>query len=341
MVALTDPLTLGTLLAVAVGLIVAVGEVLHRRRTARVRYLAFGPTGRPAPWVNATHALRVGALAITAFGLAVLLVVEPNTIEVEPDPEASKHVLVCIDASPSMFVADAGPDPRDLQSRTVRGGEVVQAILDRLDPKKTRVTVVGVYTEAIPVAIETFDKQAVRNFFDGVPMYAAFEPGPTLLRAGVNEAMKLAYDWPADSALLLVVSDGDSGGGRAVTRPPPAIADAIVVGVGDARRATTVSGHRSRQDARSLRELASRLGGIYFDANTRHLPSAVLSRVEMTTPDAAGAFGWREVGVAFVVAGTTTLAALTPLLVAFGRPRARVVLDRPVPIVRAVRGGAV
>ncbi|MEM9065197.1 MAG: vWA domain-containing protein [Planctomycetota bacterium] len=283
--------------------------------------------------------MRTAGFAVGAFGLAVLLVVEPETAEVEPDPEASKHVLVCMDASPSMFVADAGPDPRNLQSRTVRGGDVIQAILDRLDPKKTRVTVVAVYTEAIPVAIETFDKQVVRNFFDGVPMYAAFDPGPTLLRAGVNEALKLAHDWPADSALVLVVSDGDSDGGRAVTRPPPAIADAIVIGVGDARRATTISGHRSRQDSRSLRELASRLGGVYFDANTRHLPSAVLNRVEMTTPDGAGRVGWREIGVVSAVTGTATLAALTPMLAVFGRRRGSESEVDLIQIAPAARGG--
>ncbi len=50
----------------------------------------------------------------------------------------------------------------------------------------------------------------VRNVLDGLPLYAAFEAGPTKLSSGVNDALAYARKWKADSATLLVISDGDS-----------------------------------------------------------------------------------------------------------------------------------
>ncbi len=104
-----DPSILGLGCAVVVALLVAVAETLHSRRIERVAHLAFGVGGRPRWWVVVAPVVRVLSAAAVVWGLVVLALLPPRTIEKEPTQEASKHLLVCLDASPSMFVEDAGP----------------------------------------------------------------------------------------------------------------------------------------------------------------------------------------------------------------------------------------
>ncbi|EMI18250.1 von Willebrand factor type A [Rhodopirellula maiorica SM1] len=168
-------------MAIACVAVVALAEWWQVRRTRRVAKLAFGPSGRPAAWARGVPAVRTLTMGMLAWGLTILLTEPPQVAEVEPAPEASKHVLVCLDASPSMFLDDAGPrrdESGNYQQRMVRGGEVIQAVLDRLDAENTRITVFGVYTKAVPIVEETFDKAVVQNLFDGLPVFSAFEPGP-------------------------------------------------------------------------------------------------------------------------------------------------------------------
>jgi len=318
------PLQLGTAAALLALALAALAETLHHRRVQRVRHLAFGRAGRGSPVLRAAPFLRAAGVTLAAFGLAVLLVLEPEYEDPEPAKDAAKHILVCMDSSPSMFLEDAGPrldraGGTKPERRSGRAGEVVQAILDRADPKETRVTVFSIYRGGIPVAEETYDKEVVRNFFDGLPMYAAFEPGPTDLQKGVAEALEYARRWEDNTAMLVIVSDGDDSGEQARAYLPRSIADVLVIGVGDPRNPTTIAGHRSKQDARSLRELASRLGGTYFDANERHLPTSLLAGLTITKPRLEDQVGLREAALASLAIGALLAAAVGPALAALGR----------------------
>ncbi|GAB5402406.1 MAG: hypothetical protein Aurels2KO_06370 [Aureliella sp.] len=310
--------------------IVGLAEWWHVRRTARVAKLAFGPSGRPAVWARAMPFVRTLSMGMLAWGLAILLSVPPTVAEVEPAPEASKHVLVCLDASPSMLIKDAGPHHAhnsDYQQRLVRGGEVMQAILDRLDAENTRITVFGVYTKAAPIVEETYDKNVVQNLFDGLPIYSAFTPGPTQLTSSISDAIEYARRWPDGSALLVVVSDGDSTDTTPIRAVPKAIADTLVIGLGQTSKATTIAGHSSRQDADSLRSLASQLRGIYFDANSRHLPTALLDRVSIIQPRITDGVGLREAAVMAIMIGALLLSLLLPALSRWGAPRQEIGAD--------------
>ncbi len=106
----TDPLLLASSCAVIVAALMIVAETLHGRRIARVAHLAFGPSGRPRMWVALAPVVRVISSGCVAWGLIVLAMLPPRVIEKEPTQEASKHLLVCLDASPSMFVEDSGAD---------------------------------------------------------------------------------------------------------------------------------------------------------------------------------------------------------------------------------------
>jgi len=313
-------------MALVAALVVALAEALHARRVRRVARLAFGPVGRPARWVVAAPFLRCVGAAATAAGAAVLAAYDPIETDVPPAPRASRQLLVCLDVSPSMHVVDAGPDAQKV-SRTRWAGELVGTILDRLDMKDTRITLVGFYGKALPILVDTTDRHVVANLFDGLRLDVAFEPGRTDLSAGVRLAFELAKPWAPRSATLVVITDGDAER-AAIPSVPSSIADTIVIGVGDPLRATVVSGHSSRQDEWSLKDLASRLGGHYHQGNRLHLPTAVLDGLTMLRPNASRSIGERTAGLVLLAVGCGLLGLLGPALALAGRGRAPVI-DAP------------
>jgi Ca-activated chloride channel family protein len=249
----------------------------------------------------------------------MLAVLDPRVATDEAARGASRHVLIALDVSPSMLVEDAGPG-REKEKRAVWGGKVAQGILDRLDMSTTRVSLVAFYTSAMPVFIETYDKQVVRNALDGLQMYPAFEAGPTKLQEGVEAALEIAKRWMPGTATLVVLSDGDALAAAPPRRIPPSVADAIVIGVGDPYRSSLVAGHGSRQDATSLKQLAARLGGVYHDGNEKHLPSEIIDGLTMIEPRLSDGVGVRELALLALGLGAATLALLPPLLAVAGRP---------------------
>lgn len=312
-----DSMLLAMCGAALVAGLMAVAEWLHGLRIQRVAHLAFGASGRPRLWVAMAPVVRVLSASALMWGLIVLTLLPPRVIEKEPTQEASKHLLVCLDASPSMFVEDSGADGKT--KRAIWAGAVIQAILDRLDTETTRVTVFAVYTKSIPVIEDTFDMNVVRNVLDGLPLYAAFEAGPTKLSSGVNDALSYARQWKANSATLVIVSDGDSEENINVRSIPPSIADAIVIGVGDPVKPTMIAGHRSVQDTSSLKSLATKLKGIYHQGNSKHLPSAVLDKLTMIRPRIGEGMGLREIALLCLVIGGSGLSVIGPALHLFGR----------------------
>lgn len=308
------------LIALAAAGLAAVAELLHARRIRRVSSLAFGPADRPATWTVAATPLRVLAVGCVTWGLLMLAVLDPQIKTNEAVREASKHLLIAFDASPSMFLEDAGPDIEKV-SRSIWGGQLVQGVLDRLDPSTTRITLVAIYSDAFPLFKETYDKEVIRNALDGLPLYSAFEPGPTRLEQGVVKALDVAKAWLPGSATLLVVSDGDTIGGVARPRLPASIADTIVLGVGDPHRAQMVAGHSSRQDTTSLKKLATRLGGTYHQGNELHIPSSLLDELTMIQPHIGTRGGLRELAILLSVSGAAVLALIPPALAVAGLRR--------------------
>jgi Ca-activated chloride channel family protein len=105
--------TAAVLRAILVGVLAlaaaAVAERLHARRVARVARLAFGPSGKPAAWARAAPVARAIAFGLAAFGATALLLHDPLEGNGEPNPRASRQLLVVLDVSPSMNLSDAGP----------------------------------------------------------------------------------------------------------------------------------------------------------------------------------------------------------------------------------------
>src|SRR5262249_52990922 len=186
-------------------------------------------------------------IAAAVWGAFVLADYDPIGGDQTPAPRASKQLLIALDVSPSMLVKDAGPDAEKV-SRSRWAGKIVQGILDRLDMKETRITLVAFYTKAVTVLQDTTDKNVISNMFDGLQLHVAFEPGPTDLASGINASLKVARPWARRSTTFVVVSDGDAKATLGTVTLPPAIADTIVIGVGDPNKASVVSGHSSKQE---------------------------------------------------------------------------------------------
>ena len=324
------------IIAFAVLVIVGIAEWLHARRVARVGRLAFGPSGRASRWTIVVAPSRTIAAALATWGLMFLVTYDPIEIDRKPSKIASNHLLVLLDVSPSMQLKDSGAEAQGI-SRAKRAGEVVQAVLDRLDMENTRISIVAFYTDALAIVQDTFDKEVIRNALDGLPMYTAFESGPTDLKKGLVKAFEIARLWPADSATLLIVTDGDVAP-SVPSAIPSSIADTIVVGLGDPVKSSDVNGHASRQDTMGLRQLATRLGGFYHDGNRKHLPSDVVNSLTMIAPRVGGNWSVRDLALLAVGIGCSTLAFIGPLLTFFGRPRS---FAREINAVKPLQKGAI
>ena len=190
-----------------------------------------------------------------------------------PDSQR-RHVLIVLDVSPSMRLKDAGPNAD--QSRMKRASTVMESFLDRVPVDLYLLSVVACYNGAKPVVIDTKDLEVVRNIFGDLPMHYAFPVGKTDLFSGLAEAARIAHPWQPRSTLLLMISDGDTVPAVGMPKMPASIADILIVGVGDPRQGTFIDGRMSRQDASTLRQIAARLGGIYHDANAKHIGTATI-----------------------------------------------------------------
>ncbi len=302
------------LAACAVVILATAAEVLHSRRCHKVAVLAFGPGGRPAPWVRLAPVLRVMALGSLAWGLATLLVLVPKVRQVGVIAERDyRHLLLVLDVSPSMRLQDAGPTGK--QSRRKRAANLLQSFFERIPVTHYRMSIIAAYTDAKPVVVATTDMEIVRNILNDLPMEYAFKSGPTNLFAGLEEAARVARPWQPKSALLMIVSDGDTVPATGLPKMPDSVANIVLVGVGDVQAGRSIDGHQSRQDASTLRQLAVRMGGVYHNGNEKHIPTDLVLRVTAVAGESVfDRLTQREYALLAIAAGATVLALLPVLL---------------------------
>jgi Ca-activated chloride channel family protein len=238
----------------------------------------------------------------------------PLAFNPSADPRAIHHFVIALDVSPSMHLVDAGP--RGEQTRGDRARDAIRSVLERLDPQRTRVSIVAFYTTARPVVIDTFDPEVTANVLADLPLEHAFSAGKTDLYSSVKAAAELGAEWRDGSATLLLLSDGDTLPTHSMPALPRSFANSVVAGVGNSQRGTYIDGHSSKQDKAALEKLAAQLSGRYFDANVRQLPAEHIARLVPPLPE----FGddgrsMRLFALGAVGCGSATL-ALLPLALA-------------------------
>lgn len=302
--------------ALGTAALAAAGEWLHARRVARVGRLAFGPGGRPRRWTLLAAPARVLALAGCVWALVTLLGFDRLSRERERAGAAKRHLMVLLDVSPSMQLADAGEDGS--QRRAARAAAVLKSALDRVPGDEVRFTVASAYTEGRLLVKECRDRELVLHMATGVPFFLTYKPGKTDLLRCLNQSGEWMRDWPRKSATLLVISDGDSVPPAGLKPMPSAVAEVLFAGVGETGRGTFIDGHLSRQDAANLSQLARRLGGKYYDCNVRQLPSDALRKLNAEERGAAKWRSDRRTTALLVLGGGAAVLCLLPLLLEYG-----------------------
>jgi Ca-activated chloride channel family protein len=309
------------IVAACVVVVAAAAEALHFARVMRAAPLAFGP-GRRGMMLLAVLApvLRVLALGAVAWGLAALRFDVPPKTHMAGEIRASeyRHLVLVLDVSPSMQLADAGPGGK--QKRAERAADLIQSFFERVAAEKYKTTVIAVYTSAKPVVLDTTDREVVRNILTDLPMRHAFKPGETNIFAGLEEAAKIAKPWIPGTAVLMVVTDGDSVPATGMPKMPASIGNNVVlVGVGSPTVAKPIGSHMSRQDVSTLRQTATRLNGVYQDGNDKQLSTELVSRIdEKATAPEKDEWTTREWALLFIGIGTTALALLPMVLTLMG-----------------------
>ena len=274
------------LVATTTAILATGAEALHSLRVRKVRHLAFGPAGGFSVITILAPILRVLFLGGLAWALTTLFLLQPKAHRSEVKEIESKerrHLLLVLDVSPSMKLKDSGEDSG--LTRTQRSSKLVQSLLKRTTDDKLHITMIAVYNGAKPVVQESRDLEVILNFLDGMDMSSVFPVGKTRLFDGLEEAVKIARDWPSNSATLLLVSDGDTVPATGMPKMPPAIDGVLVMGVGNPTKGSMIDGRQSRQDVGALQQIASRLGGQYHDGNMRHVPSSVLNGLSSLKTD--------------------------------------------------------
>ena len=302
--------------AIAALLLVLAEEKLHSRRCRAAGRLAMGPTGGPRGWVKLVPPVKALAVGSMAWALVTLLYCGGGVFGAHDSAEEGhegRHVVFVADLSPSMRLRDAGHQ-RDL-TRAERIDEVVDGILRRLGGSPSY-SVVGFYTEAMPVVADARDPQLVRNVFHGLPLWYVMKSGKTDLGTGVRKTLELLADYPEKSSTVFICTDGDTTQLGSLPQPPASIRQLYVLGVGDPHRGSFIDDHMSRQDASTLGSLAGRLGGVYIDVNEKHVTTLTLG--ELAVGAASDRIGYDRTDFAvFLFAAAALVHALVPVLLEY------------------------
>jgi Ca-activated chloride channel family protein len=300
--------------ALAAAALAAFGEWLHAARVARIGALAFGPATRPRRWTLLAPGLRVTALAGIVWSLITLISFDNLLRDRDRGSHSTRHLMVLLDVSPSMLIADGG----DGQAiRMSRASAVLKSVLDRVPGDHVRFSAAGFYTDARMMVKECRDRELMLHLAGGIPFHVTYRPGKSDLLKSLNQTAGFMKDWPRKSTTLLVITDGGSVPPSGLEPMPSAVAQVVFAGVGDPGRGTFIDGHLSRQDSAGLSQLARRLGGKYFDCHTRHVPNEALRLLNAEDSAAAGWRGDRRVIALIVLASSSALLCLLPLLLEY------------------------
>ena len=312
-----DVAGIGLLVAAIVAMVVASAEIIHFRRVVRVAHLAFGPKRSRLVMAVLAGIIRTVAFAMLAGSLTVLLFLPPRSHKVGEVKESEyRHLVLVLDVSRSMQVEDAGAGGK--QKRAERAADVIQSFFERVQAERYKTTIIAVASEAKPVVLDTKDREVVRNILTDLPMRHAFKAGETNMFAGLEEAVKIAKPWPPGSAVLMVVTDGDTVPTTGMPKMPASIGtNVLMVGIGNPNVGTSLGGHSTRQDVSTLRQVATRLHGAYHDGNEKHLSTELVSKIDENAhqkePEKLSA---REYALLGAVIGSGLLAIL-PILLTF------------------------
>lgn len=316
-----NPVHIALALAAAVLILSIWAEWIHARRSAALGRLVFGPAGQARHWTKAAPLLRVAAGGLLAWGLVILALAPTEAIDTtgadsdELAPEDLQRIILLLDVSPSMAIADSGEN-RNLERRQ-RVLQVIEGIFPRISVARTRFSIIAFFTSARPVVVDAYDTAVITNVLDNLPLVWAFEPGKTNVIEGLQATADMARDWAPNSTTVILCTDGDTVDFSQIPKLPRSINQVQIFAVGDPVVGTFIDGHDSRQQAGVLRRLAAELRGSYYDVNTRHVPTSALTDLAVNPPPPARlGITWKDLALGAIAIGALIL-ALLPLLLEY------------------------
>lgn len=295
--------------AVAVAALTAISELLHLLRVRRLAPLAFGPRQYLVLLAFATAAIRLFSLTLLTWGLTLLTFWPAKSHQAGVVKENEyRHLVLVLDVSPSMQLKDAGPG--GTQTRAQRAADIIQSFFERVSAEKYKTTIIAFYTDAKMVVRDTADREVIRNILTELPMRHAFKSGETNIFAGLEEAVKVAKPWNPGSAIVMLVTDGDTIPAVGMPKMPASVGtNVVVVGLGNPSVGKSISGHSSKQDVSTLRQTATRLNGTYHDGNDKHLSTELVSSVDdRAKPKQEDSFSLREYALGAILVGGVSFA---------------------------------
>ncbi len=303
--------------AIIAGALGVFAEKMHEKRVDLSVPLAFGPTHSLAAWIRILPALRGFLIAGAVWALMTLIAIDGAKAEARSKEE--RHLVVLLDVSPSMLIEDASPARN--QRRALRAAEVLESVLNRAPGDHLKVWLSAFYTTQKPLIQESVDRNLILYMARDVPLHIAFKAGKTNLLDAVNKTAAQCAHLRRGSTTLLILSDGDTVSDTGLAPLPPAINKVIIAGIGDTAKGEFIDSHVSRQDTASLAQLARRLHGRFYDANTRHIPSdALTSLMVPTTQKNFTGIDTRTLAIAIITCVALVQAGIPLVLHRFGAP---------------------
>lgn len=268
-----------TVILILTSLVAVAAEIAHLRRCNRLREFLFHGCRFPWATVSILGGARIGGTALVAAGLIGLWSqsVRPSSLNSAYDDEEMDRLLILLDCSLSMNLRDAGPN-RDL-FRGERAAQLVEELLLKADRKLPRTTLVVFANRADALVVDTNDWNVVRQALANRNLSAAlFDDEPTTVGDVLRQVCEgYGEEWPARSAALLLITDGDSEDSIEKLDLPRSIRRLVVAGVGSSE-GRPIGGAVSRQEEASLDALARSAGGRYFNGNESPIPLDALDR---------------------------------------------------------------
>ena len=222
------------------------------------------------------------------WALLVAGIARPEWVgEPRPLPTAGRDLLLAVDISGSM-----GDDDMVWESRRVTRIDLVKRLLSEFIAAREgdRVGLILFGTRPYVQAPLTFDRETVATLLSEAPLGIA--GGRTAIGDAIGLAVKHLLDRPAESRVLVLLTDGASNTGELTPKRAAEIAaDAgiRVHTIGFAGAGTDFFGRlrslsSSELDEQSLREVAETTGGQYFRAAAGDELQRVYAQIDQLEP---------------------------------------------------------
>lgn len=226
---------------------------------------------------------------MAALGIAILWhdTMHPALHNSLPNAEETDRLLIILDCSKSMDLRDAGPNGD--QNRGERAADLIRDLIlgeNRIPPRTTLL----VFAErSIPLFVDSNDWRVIQHGLNNRSLSEVLFDGKLTTIGAVLENVfdDFVAEWPDQSAVLMLVTDGDSEDSVEGIKLPRSIRRTLVVGIGSAE-GRIIGDFRSRQDERTLGAIARELGGAYINANAEPIPVGALNRPPPSAAELAG-----------------------------------------------------